>query len=577
MSTPETPTAATITIRETLDLLDGDAGGVAGGVADGKFALWLGSGISMNSVPGLAGAIRNVLEFLHARADTADEKCEHHLALREAIKLADLDATDLREVDLTKPVSDWAHLDRIIRKLVRRYSELLDIRVADEDEDYLLWEGVDIKSTYAAAVEPGTEHLCVAILALEGVIHDIPSANWDGLIETAIEQLAKYPSQALEVLVLKTDFQGASNSPRLLKFHGCAVLAARDEARYRSALVGTSSQITDWTEHGESDVMCKALTLLATEKRTLMIGLSAQDVDIQNVFTKAKNLMPWSWSAAAPAYAFAEQEIGDMQKNLLKVVYRDEYQKHLRDIDQTALIRAYAEPLLAALVLHILAAKLSEYVMLAPASGISAADRQVLTDGIRHIRDEVAESCEPNRLGSVRAIIQAQSRALELFRTGGAPTAGDTTYSALSRGTVESIRTDPGIESGGMRELATALGVLGHGESEATWTLRVQGGATGKPGAFTVSSGTGDDVAVHFAVNNGSAVRQEALATVAAAPDKTIMVHSVRPVQKAARNPRTSYGRTGHAGIRHVDMESLLETCTSVAQLQEQFRTAASI
>jgi hypothetical protein len=577
MPPPKPPTAATITIRETLDLLDDHARPVADGIANGKYALWLGSGISMHSVPGLPGAIQNVLELLQTRADTADSACVHHKALKDAIKLADLGEPQLAEVDLTKPVTEWAHLEQILNRLAKRYSELLDIRVPGKDEDYLLWEGVDIRGTYAGVAEPGSEQLCVAILALEGAVHDIPSANWDGLIESAIRQLAEHPEQALEVIVLSEDFRDTSTAPRLLKFHGCAVLAAQDETRYRGALVGASSHITDWPEHAESTVMCDALTTLATEKRTLMMGLSAQDSDIQHVFTKAKNRMPWTWPAPSPAYAFAEQEIGSMQKNLLKVVYRQQYQQHGPEIEQGALIQAYAEPLLAALVLDLLATKLNAYIAAAPASAITEADRRALADGIRHIRDEVAEQCEPDRLGSIRLMIQAQSRVLAMFRTGKEPEASDMTYRPLGDTTVERVPVDPGLATGGMPELAMALGILGRGDAAGDWTLDVKPAASATPGAFTVTSGTGADVAVHFAANTGSAVRQEALASVTAAHDKTIMIHSSRPVASAPRNPRVAYGRTGHAAIRHVDMEDLLDRCTNTEDLEQRFRVAASI
>jgi SIR2-like domain len=577
MSPPEPTTAATITIRETLDLLDGHARPVADGIANGNYALWLGSGISINSAPGLTGAIQNVLEFLQMRADTNDEACEHHKALKGAIKLADLGEPMLSEVDLTRAVGEWANLQQILKKLVGSYSQLLDLRVHGKKEDYLVWDGVDIPGTYGKPLEPGSEHLCLAILALEGAIHDVPSANWDGLIEIAVRQLAEHPDQALEVVVLSSDFQDPSGSPRLLKFHGCAVLAVQDEERYRPTLIGTSSRITGWTEAAESKVMCSALTQLATEQRTLMIGLSAQDVDIQNVFTKAKGQMSWTWPTASPAYAFAEQEIGLMQKNLLKVVYREHYEAHGKEIEEAALIPAYAEPLLTALVLDLLTSKLNAYITVADAPGILVEDRGTLTDGIRHIRDEVAEQCEGDRLESLRLVIQAQGRSLGMFRTGKEPPADDTTYLPLSGTPVARIPTEPGLTPGGMPELASALGVLGRGDAAGMWSLRVEPSTSANPGAFTVTSGTGTDVAIHFAANNGAAVKQEALESVRAAPEKTIMIHSTQPVGSSARNPRVTYGRTGHAAIRHVDMEDLLSRCSSTEELEQRFRLAASI
>ena len=46
------PTAATITMKETLDLLDGPYLAVSEGVTEGRYAFWLGSGISRERVIG---------------------------------------------------------------------------------------------------------------------------------------------------------------------------------------------------------------------------------------------------------------------------------------------------------------------------------------------------------------------------------------------------------------------------------------------------------------------------------------------------------------------------------------------
>ncbi len=573
----EGPTAATITITETLELLDGHVQEVADGVANGRYTLWLGSGISMKSVPGLSGAVRNVLELLQTHTDASDPTCVHHKALKAAIKIARLRDHELNVLDLTKPVGEWANLEQILDNLVSRYSELLDIRLAGKKQDYLLWEGVNIVATYAAAAEPGSEHLCVAILALEGAVREIASANWDGLIEAAIQELAVSPEQALHVIVLGEDFRDTSTAPRLLKFHGCAVLAAQDESRYRAALVGARSQITSWPEHEESKVMCNALKTLATERRTLMIGLSAQDTDIQDVFLKAKSLMAWTWPTTPPAYVFAEQEIGSDQQNLLRVVYREQYEQHGPEIERSALIQAYAEPLLVGLVLTVLERKLTAYIAEARVPGISQTERETLAHGISHIRDRVAEGFEPDRLGATRRMIQTQSRALGMFRTGEEPAVTETVYRPLSNTPADRIAVDPELATSGLPGLAAALGILGSGEAAGHWTLGVEPAGSKTPGALTATGKTGADAAIHFAANAGAAVRQEKLSSVASDPGRTIMIHSTRPVTEGPRSPRGTFGRTGRPAIRHIDMEALLDTCTSAAELEGHFRLAASI
>lgn len=41
-----------------------------------------------------------------------------------------------------------------------------------------------------------------------------------------------------------------------------------------------------------------------------MIGLSAQDSDIKDLFSKAKNQMAWPWPSDPPAQMFADDALG---------------------------------------------------------------------------------------------------------------------------------------------------------------------------------------------------------------------------------------------------------------------------
>jgi hypothetical protein len=63
------PNAATITVPETLALLDGQFASMARGVAEDRYVLWLGSGISFGRVDGLRQVIAKVLEFLRVRTN----------------------------------------------------------------------------------------------------------------------------------------------------------------------------------------------------------------------------------------------------------------------------------------------------------------------------------------------------------------------------------------------------------------------------------------------------------------------------------------------------------------------------
>src|SRR5262249_44724331 len=88
------------------------------------------------------------------------------------------------------------------------------------------------------------------------------------------------------------------------------------------------------------------------------------------------------WPGDRPSYVFSENAMGVDQQGLLRNVYRAAYTPATRqEIVDSALIRAYAKPLLVQLVLHVLCSKLRNLIELSPwAAG--AADSQCLHDGV---------------------------------------------------------------------------------------------------------------------------------------------------------------------------------------------------
>jgi hypothetical protein len=320
------PSAADITVAETLALLDGPFDGLAKGVAEGRYAFWLGSGIPLKRVPGLVGLVVKTLEFLGAHVDPAlGEACPHRKALVKAVALARMSEDDAEQIDLTQPASSWPPLDQLLHALCERYSRLLGIRVEGKPRDYLLWEGVDVRTEYGACAKPDCEHVAFAMLVLEGVAGDAPTPNWDGLIEVAIDELSSAVDSVAQVVVLKDEVPTPGRHVRVLKFHGCAVLARRDPARYRHALVAQRSQITEWPHDPETAAVQNELVSLATTKPTLMIGLSAQDANIQDIFAAAKAAMTWPWPSEVPAHVFSGEALGDDHANILRIVYGEAY------------------------------------------------------------------------------------------------------------------------------------------------------------------------------------------------------------------------------------------------------------
>src|SRR3546814_19908872 len=139
-------------------------------------------------------------------------------------------------------------------------------------------------------------------------------------------------------------------------------------------------RISDWSSDVCSSdlnpVMAPFLTGLITRRPTLMLGLSAQDSNIQNLFAEAQATMAWPWPSHPPAYVFSENALGIDQRGLLQNVYHLHYGPANRSaMESEALVQAYAKPLLLALLLFVVTAKLKRLEENGR-PGLSAADRE---------------------------------------------------------------------------------------------------------------------------------------------------------------------------------------------------------
>lgn len=571
------PTALTISVQQVIDLLDSDFAALAEGVAQRRYAFWLGSGISRERVDDLKRVIARVLAYLRNRIDLAAANCRFRTALDEALSYAQLSAEERAEIDYARPIEEWAVLETVLTRLTGAYARLLDVRVEGEADDYLLWEAVDVTTTFAAASAiPDCEHLCIAILAVEGVLPDVASANWDGLIEAAIDELTSGSGTTLRVCVRAEDLREPPLPTRLLKFHGCAVRAGLDPATYRPLLIARLSQITQWRYNPAYTMMRRQLVDLATTNHTLMIGLSAQDSNIQDLFAEGEALMTWGWPCNPPAHVFAEEALGHDQRNLLRCVYRAAYTANGAAIETGARLPAFAKPLLTALVLHMLCTKLRGFIRAVNAPSLTAADRADLENGVIALRNRVAAAAEPDRLAFIRDFVRRVARGLTLFQEGAPPAVGSRAYRALGGSAVHLIADDPTLATSGIREMAAALALLGLGEVNGSWAVAPGDPAQPNDGALRIASPAGS-ARLFFAANSGAGVQLEINAIVGTDDGDAIMVHSTAPVPRMARSPRAAPGRIGRAGLRNVGMAELLREVTSVAELGRRFREEAAL
>lgn len=564
-------------IRETLDLLDTSFAGLAAGITEDRYVFWLGSGISFGRVPGLEAIILHLLDFLQQHVETSGDPCPYRAALDEILGMTALTAAQKDAINYDRPIADWGDLEPVAKALVSSYARILGVTVGDQDSDYLLWNAIDVRARYGdPALEPDTEHLCIAILVLEGVASEIASANWDGLVERAVERL--HGNQALVICVCDQDLRYAQLSGSLYKFHGCAVRAIADEAEYRKRLVARQPQIDSYTADPTDPLMLAHLVDLIAQKRTLMMGLSAQDSNIKNIFIQAKAKLNWEWPSDLPAYIFAEEELGFDQKSLLESVYRDFFNAETRgDILASALLKAYAKPLLVALVLYVLCAKMQTLVKMGLAC-MPRSEQQKLAVGVIAMRNAAADAVgptPPEGFAFVERLVVETARLMTVFHEGRLRAPGEHTYCPITDIPVQKMLLLEGLEYSGLPQLAIALALLGLGLRAGDWTMTVPGAANPAGSVVDVTAKSGP-VHLFFVKDQYAALKLQRDGHIRN-DDPIIVVHSKEIISPLPRSPLGRFGRKGKRVRRDIAIETLLINATTSSDALHRFRAATSI
>ncbi|WP_435257233.1 SIR2 family protein [Thioclava sp. FR2] len=565
-----------ISILETIELLDNSLSDFADGIADDRYAIWLGAGVSLGKLPGLKGVVAAVLEHLRLKVDHANHDCVFRACLNDILALVALDAPQRASLDFATPVETWGPINQIKQQLIDRYAVMLDQFPASEDLDYLVWEGVKVAERYAdPATSPGPEHLGLSALIMEGVASDCASANWDDLIEKAIRVLDGPGSTVMQVRVLPKDVQDNVRRARLYKFHGCAALAGQNEAVYRQRIVGRQSQIDGWAAKPENIVIAAKLLDLAVSKCTLMLGLSAQDTNIQDVFVRAHAQLPSSFPTQPPAVMISEDQVGVRQRTLLQNFYRNDYQGQSGAIHTASLIRSFPSTLLPALWLHVVCAKAKALANTA-VDNLPKDDREELRRGLERLRDLAASTATVgNHESFMLDALSHFGRATRLFYRGRSHYPGQGIYAPLSDTGITRTLANPHLESTGQAELALGLAIIGYGETKGNWVCSMSDIADPKSGALQVES-----LAVRsqvFFAGSAHAAAQLFAEGHVSDHDDAVIVHSFAPPSRAPRHPTSAPGRTGKTRLREVSIPSVKDGAPSVSALLQKFKMEAAL
>ncbi len=575
------PTANQISVREVLAKFSAEFASMARAVENGEFALWVGSGISQQA-PNLGNLIEQAFDCIRERAISPATAAAYMPAFEEALGLAEIDPAKV-QAQYPQPLAAWPEHDAIIKRLWTKYSRVLDIRVSGTDSDFVLWDAINIRKAFEHPAAPAAEHLCIAVLILEGAVQAVASANWDGFIEAAVERLSDGVQGVLQVVVDPNQLRGPAGRARLLKFHGCIVHATREPAVFRRFLTGSYTQIMGWPEAAAFAAMRNAVVGLATTQKTLVLGLSIQDNNLQTLFARAQAVHAWPWPSApaSPAHIFCEDSIQQGQRDVLRLSYGEAYNSDPAAVHEATLLRAWGEKVLIALALKLLTDKLVIFMQhgLARLGKVDIA--VALAPLLETLRDDIADLAVPapgtkNRTAFVNEAIALWSRMLSLFRSGALPSNLEA-YETLSSSTPNLLAADQNAQSMGFGCLGIALSLLQHGRQAGLWELRRPVSNALTSGALTARALRPDGVDRPFFVVKSATEAIGLKSRGAFANDNAIVVHADNAWHQmaggsvTARRVRSAPGRTGHIGETHVSLGDLLARCGDAATLQREF------
>jgi hypothetical protein len=398
-------------------------------------------------------------------------------------------------------------------------------------------------------------------------------------------QLAERIEGNLQVVVDPAHLRDAPGKARLLKFHGCVIHATDDPAMYRKCLIASKTQILNWPEDQGNAAMRAEVISAATNLKAMMVGLSLQDVNLQSVFVRARHANPWPWpcNPHAQAHIFCENEIGDGQRQMLKTVYADAYNDNIADIEGSAHLRAWGEQVLLALVLKLIADKLTELMRCSLSGKPAAAGGDFLADSLRCLRDAIAGQATGDRTAFANAAITLWSRMISLFRTGHLP-ARSSAYESISAGPVARIAHDANARAASFGELGIALALLSDGQTKGLWTLSGPASDDLTSGALTSTAtwAGAPPRTIFFVRSAGTALDLKKRG--AFANDNTIVIHSddawhqLQPSGTVtARTPKRPPGRTGSPTTLHVSIAQLLDTEPDVGALRKRFAAEVTL
>ncbi|WP_182376729.1 SIR2 family protein [Nocardioides sp. WS12] len=542
----------------------------ADGFANGEYVLWLGSGISRERMPPVDALVEDVVELLRNNADRSNPSCRFNLALERVLDLTSLSNEARAAINYDAPVNEWTGRGDVVRSLVGKYSEVLNVRVPGEPRDFLTWTGLNVPGTYGNPdIAPDVEHYCIGVLMLEGVVDGAATSNWDGLIEKAVKDLTPDADRLLRVVVKSDDFRGAATRSVLIKFHGCAIRAVENEGQYRDLLIAREQQISAWSEDPANRYMRNQLESLLSGRNTLVVGLSVQDANMHSMFAASARDLARHWPSKPPALVLSERGLHSRHQLALELIYGDDYDSHEEDIVRGAVLGSYGKETLLGLLMWTLTEKLVALVDSIGAAALSNTDRSRLKTDLRAARTTVGSlAADPTQF--LELVLANVKATMSMFRHG-SPADGPRGYEPVTAVPASEALADPDFPAAQFGRFAAALSLLSRGHHASEWEVEPDPAS----GAVVVRSAA-DAKRVFVVRDSRQALALEKAEDFDPDDDVNVVIYADRQVARLARSPRGSYGRVGRVGAIRFSIESICDDAGSADDLYEEFKMAGA-
>jgi hypothetical protein len=432
-----------------------------------------------------------VLKLLYSSSNPTDPNCPHQKALTAIMQL-----TPIRDLPVTDDPDSWptARKSELIQLLSDKYSDVLEQDVRLGTRTLLItWDLLKLQEKYSdPSKTPDAEHRFVALLVEEGIITELITTNWDALVELAHEECRVGKQLTMQSVACGNEWTRNGFRSRLIKIHGCARKVRSNEALYRPFLVATRTDIRTWLNRFEP--FKTAFKTILREKTAFFVGLSAQDWNIQDQCGEASFGQETFFSTVPPKVYFAELEIRNSQRAILKAIYgQPTYDGDAQNIDTNAAIPIYAKTLLGSLYLLALAEK-ANLIATLPNPILTAECQALLASTLQQIKAEVLAKYDgiADEGARWRAVAEEipyfVSRMLSMYRRR-RPPASRRAYEAIGDKHLGQL-PESAHEVLDLQWLIFSLAVLHEGINRTFWRLALPAALDGDQGQLQLSNGT---------------------------------------------------------------------------------------